>query len=690
MRRKRVIAWIAFLILILTVTLVAQQQQQQKQGETKPPATKPAETKAPPMVDKEAIEKAHETLFAPKPTAGDAANELTKEVAPRLPGAGKVSFDPVPRKNFIDEHIFGRIEKDRIPHAPLSSDEEFLRRVHLDVAGIIPTVDEAREFLENKDPNKRDKLIDKLVGSEDYLHHMTYYFNDMFRVNVKMGRGKVLWHLWWKDNLRANRSYAEIVKEILTAGGKSNHTVPGIALLSRENVLWKFIPDHPDDYWLLDRLDAFDEYNILLYRAFLGINTSCISCHDGAGHLEGVNAYLVEKTRKDFLSQSAFMGKTRMVMSYSFQSGLPMCTNYLVMDNTNNGYNTEDDSPWYTPSVTRLPRTGYGIVEPKFLLTDEKPKEGENWRDAMARMITSHRQFARAAVNRLWAQMMTFGIVEPIDEFDLARLTKPGPAKPLDAIQPTNPALLEALTDEFIKSNYSISHMINVIAKSNAYQLSATFDGDWKDKYRDYNARHFVRQLSAYELIDSIQVATGVEGEYSVGSGKVTRLTQIASPEDLRGKATPALEMARAFFLSNRDNPARPRIDGSARQALLLMNSPVVTSRVQAKGGTRVENLLRDYQPKDNAKLIEDLYLWTLSRLPSPEEKKLALEALGKDEPAAGGRRGGAPAGPSGGGGGFGGRGGGPAAPVPQNQRSKGVENIAWALINNSEFIFNH
>lgn len=689
MRRKRMIAWIGVLLLALTATLVAQQQQQQqKQGEAKPPAVKPPEAKTPPMIDQESIERAHDTLFAPKQKAGDAANALTKEVAPKLPAGAKVSFDPLPRKNFIDQHVFARMEKDRIPHSPLSSDEEFLRRAYLDIAGIIPAADQAREFLESKEANKRDKLIDQLVGSDDYLHHMTYYFNDMFRVNVKMGRGKVLWHMWWKDNLRANRSYAEIIREVLTAGGKTNHTVPGIALLSRENVLWKFIPDHPDDYWLLDRLDAFDEYSILLYRAFLGMNTSCISCHDGAGHLEAINTYLSEKTRKDFMSQSAFMGKTRMVMSYSFQSGLPMCTNYLVMDNTNNGYNTEDDSPWYTPSVTRIPRTGYGIVEPKFLLTGEKPKEGENWRDVLARMITSNRQFARATVNRLWGQMMTFGIVEPIDEFDLGRLD-PKKLPKGATLQPDNPELLEALTDEFIKSNYSISHMIRTIAKSNAYQLSATFDAEWKDNYRSYGARHFVRQLTAYELIDSIQLATGVEGEYSVGSKTVPRLTQIASPEDLRGKATPALEMARAFFLSNRDNPARPRIDGSARQALLLMNSPVVTSRVQARGGTRVENLLKDYKPADNAKLVEDLYLWTLSRFPSPEEKNLALDALGKDAgtPAAGGgRRGSAPAGGAAPGGGR----GGPAAAVPQDQRTKGVENLAWALINNSEFIFNH
>lgn len=692
MRRKRTIAWLGgLLILVLTISVVAQQQQAPPQTQTKP-EEKP---KTPPMIDQDAIERAHETLFNPQQKASEAASALTSEVAARLPAGAKVSFDPVPRKNFIDEHIFGRMERDKVPHAPLSTDGEFLRRAYLDIAGITPTAEQAREFLDDKDPDKRSKLVDKLVSSEDFIHHQTYYWNDVFRVNVKMGRGKVLWHYWWKENLRVNRSFAEMVREIIPAAGKTNHTVPGIALLSREHVTWKFIPDHPDDYWLLDRLDAFDEYSILLYRAFLGINTSCISCHDGAGHLEPINAHLTQKTRKEFMAQSAFMGKTRMVMSYSFASGLPMCTNYLVMDNTSNGYNTDDDSPWYTPSVTRIPRDGYGTVEPAFLLTGEKPREGANFREELARMLTGHRQFARATVNRLWAQMMTFGIVEPIDEFDLDRIDPKSPAVKEMGLQPSNPELLEALTDEFIKSNYSISHMIRVIGKSNAYQLSATFDAEWKDQYTAYYARKFVRQLTAYELIDSIQVATGLEGEYAVGSKTVSRLTHIASPEDLRGRAGPALDMARAFFLSNRDNPARPRIDGSARQALLLMNSPVVTNRVQARGGTRIEELLRKYEPKDNEKLVEDLYLWSLTRMPSAEEKRIALEALGKPDPAAP-----AEAAPAAASTGRGGRGGAPGAagapggrgtaPIPQNARTKAAENLAWALINTPEFIFNH
>jgi len=646
--RSQTVTGLGLLLATLAAFAGGQERPQAKAKEKEKNKAKPAMP-----LPQDQIERAHESLHKPPADAREAASAVTAEVATGLPRGSKVSFDPLPRKNYIDEHLFGRLSKDRIPHAPLSSDEEFLRRAYLDINGVPPTSDQVRAFLEERDPAKRDRLIDSLVGSEDFVANWTYFFNDLFRVNTKMGRGRTLWHYWTQEWLRVDRPYDDVVREMITAGGKTNHTVVGTALLSRENVLWKFIPDHPDDYHLLNRLDAFDEFNILLYRAFLGINTSCISCHDGSAHLENVNLYLSGKTREDFLQQSAFMGKTRMVMSYSFRSGLPMDTEFLVMDNTPNGYNTEDDSPWYTESVTRIPRLSFGVVEPEFLLTDEKPAPEENWRQALARLLTSQRQFARATVNRIWAQLLTFGIVEPLDEWDLARLDPQNPPPDPWTLQPSNPELLEALADDFIRANYSIQHLVRTIAKSNAYQLSSTFDAPWKDSYTPYYARKFVRQLTAYQVVDSVHQATGVPGDYPVGSGKVPRLAQIASPEEIRGrKYAEILDLGDAFFLSNRDNPAR-RVSGSARQALLLMNSPFVKKKVQASGGTRVEQVLKTYKPEQNDKLIEELYLWTLGRFPSGEEKEAALRALAAD-------------------------------------RQRGAESVAWALINNPEFLFNH
>src|SRR5207244_3471008 len=103
------------------------------------------------------------------------ASRLTEAVAAALPDAGS-STAPISRKNFIDEHIFGRIERDKIPHAPLAGDEEFLRRAYLDATGLLPTPDQVRSFLSDTNPNKRDKLIDSLIGSEEFTDEWAYHF----------------------------------------------------------------------------------------------------------------------------------------------------------------------------------------------------------------------------------------------------------------------------------------------------------------------------------------------------------------------------------------------------------------------------------------------------------------------------------------------------------------------------------
>src|SRR5437867_780307 len=119
-----------------------------------------------PQVNQDRIEAAHGKLLSGEDRAKD-ASRLTEAVAPVLPDSAS-STAPVPRKNFIDEHIFGRMERDKIPHAPLAGDEEFLRRAYLDATGLLPSPDQVRSFIRDTDPNKRDKLIDSLIGTEEF------------------------------------------------------------------------------------------------------------------------------------------------------------------------------------------------------------------------------------------------------------------------------------------------------------------------------------------------------------------------------------------------------------------------------------------------------------------------------------------------------------------------------------------
>src|SRR5215510_8572408 len=152
--RFRSFCLIGLVSLLLSMVVFGQVASQQKEAPKKP------------AIDQDKFDKAHEGIFSKQGDKAAEAGRLTAEMSKALPAAG--ANTKIARKNFIDEQIFGRIERDRIPHSALSTDEEFLRRVYLDATGLLPTPDKVREFLADKDPQKRDKLIDTLIGTDSF------------------------------------------------------------------------------------------------------------------------------------------------------------------------------------------------------------------------------------------------------------------------------------------------------------------------------------------------------------------------------------------------------------------------------------------------------------------------------------------------------------------------------------------
>ncbi len=575
----------------------------------------------------------HAPLFQP-PKSQD-AGALTDRIVGSLPGV-KATSAPVARHNFIDEQIFAKMEHDGVPHSALTSDNEFLRRVTLDLTGRIPSPQDLDAFVADSDPAKRDKAIAKLLASEAYVDKWAYFFMDVFRANGKMGRGQNLFHYWMKENLRVDRPYDDTVRSIIASSAKSNHISAASNVIAREHVQGKPQPDDGDDLGMVHQLDTDDELAVLYGKTFLGINLSCISCHDGKGHLEKVNVWLSQKKRSDFFQNAAFLGNSRYLMYW--EHGKPQSGEFMI-DDENPGYNTKG------ASMIRVPRFG-GPSDPAFILTGEKPKPGAEPRDEMGRLLTADPQFARATVNLFWARLMGFGIVEPFDEFDLARLDP----KTLPAgwqLQASHPELLEQLANDFRANGYSLRHLLATICQSSAYQLSARFDGEWKDSYTKYFARKFVRLLDAEELHDSIALATSRPGSFAFGKDKVGMSMELSGPS---GGADVKYFM-QTFGQSNRSNPPRPAA-GSPMQPMLLMQSPVVNDRVLAAKDRRVQRLLDTYKT-DNARVVDELFLATLSRGPSGEEKSVALAALDKN-------------------------------------RTEGAQDLQWALINQVEFFFNH
>jgi hypothetical protein len=407
-------------------------------------------------------------------------------------------------------------------------------------------------------------------------------------------------------------------------------------VIAREHVQGKPQPDDGDDLGMVHQLDTDDELSVLYAKAFLGINISCISCHDGKGHLEKVNVWLSHKKRADFFRNASFVGKSRYLMYW--EDGKPQSGEFLI-DDQNPGYNTRG------ASMIRVPRFG-GPSEPAFLLTGETPKPGAEWRQELGRMLTADPQFARATVNMFWARVMGFGIVEPFDEFDLAR-QDPKNVPAGWELQPSHPELLSALAKDFQEHHYSVRHLLDTICNSRAYQLSARYEVEWKDAYTKYYARKFVRMLSAEELHDSIAIATERPGSFKYGDEKVGMAMHLSGPAG----SSDVKYFMQTFGQSNRNNPPRP-LSGSPLQPLLLMQSPVVTDRVMAKNDSRVERLLAAYK-EDDGRVVDELFLATLSRSPSPAEKEVALGAMAKD-------------------------------------RVQGAQNLQWALVNQVEFFFNY
>ncbi|MBI1792032.1 MAG: DUF1549 domain-containing protein [Acidobacteria bacterium] len=595
-------------------------------GNDKPKQAKPEAMAA------DRFAEAHAPLFAP-PKSKD-AGAVTERMLPSSSAAVPVSS--VPHRNFIDHHIFGKMQRDRVPHAPLSSDHEFLRRVSLDLTGRIPSAAEVRQFAADTDPAKRDKVIDKLLATEAFVDKWAYFFMDVFRANGKMGRGQNLFHYWMKENLRVDRPYDDAVRDIIAASAKSNHVVAASSLIAREHVQGAPQPVDGDDLSMVQQLDTHDELAILYAKTFLGINLSCISCHDGKGHLEKVNVWLSRKKRHEFFQNSAFLGNSRYLMYW--EHGKPQSGEFLI-DDANPGYDTKG------PSMIRVPRFG-GPNAPAFIMTGEKPRPGVEPRVEMGRMLTAHPQFARATVNMLWARLMGFGIVEPFDEFDLARLDPKNVPAGWE-VQASHPELLEALAADFRQNNHSLKRLLASVCRSSAYQLSARFDGEWKDAYTKYYARKFVRMLTAEELHDAIALATSRPGSFKFGSDTMGMAMQLSGPA---GGADVRYFM-QTFGQSNRSNPPRP-LTGSPLQPLLLMQSPVVNDRVLAAKDSRVQRLLDTYK-EDNGQVVDELFLATLSRPASRSEREVALGALGKS-------------------------------------RVEGAQNLQWALINQVEFFFNY
>ncbi len=551
----------------------------------------------------------------------------------------------MPRKNFIDEYIFSRMERDGIKPAPLASDLEFLRRVYFDLTGRPPSTNDVYDFVADKNPNKRDALIDKLVWSYEFLDKWTMFFGDLYRNTatstnvVRYQQGRDAFYSYIYQALSANKPYDEMARDLI-AGEGDNFTYGNANWVVGTTVA------------MGPAQDTYDGGAVNAAQMFLGINVvDCLLCHDGARHLDSLNLWGKSETRANIQGLSAFFARSRMT-----RQTVGNAAKFIVSETATGDYMLN------TNSGNRQPRVAQGGVNrilPKYPWNGSATIPANASRlKTLAATLTSDIQFSRAAVNYIWEQFMAEAFVSPSYAFDLARLDPKNPPPAPWKLQPTNPELLNAMALWFQQSGYNVRLLMMTIAKSNAYQLSSSYPGEWKLDYVPYYARKYVRRLSAEEIHDAIVQVTGIAPSYSMDyQGSLYPLPPISwamkfpDTSEPRSNGTVA-QFLNAFGRGTRDGSVRDS-SGSVIQALNMMNHSFVMGRIhQNNNGSNVQYILR--ATTNQTTIVDHLFASTLSRPATPEERATALEVM---------RRLG-------------------------TQRA--AEAIQWSLLNKLEFIFNY
>jgi hypothetical protein len=299
-------------------------------------------------------------------------------------------------------------------------------------------------------------------------------------------------------------------------------------------------------------------------------------------------------------------------------------------------------------------------ASPVYIFKGDKPRSGENYREALAREVTGDFQFARATVNYIWAQFFGRGIVDPPDTFDPARLDAENPPPAPWTLQPSNAFLLDSLARRFIGGGYDLKALMREIANSETYQLSSRYNGQWDAAWEPYFARKFVRRLWGEEVHDAIVQSSGTLPGYSytgftdLGYPKVSYAMQFPDVVGVPTGDGNANNFLNSFIRGNRDDQPR-KSDGSILQALNLMNNSFVVQRTHA-AGTNASQLIGQNLNRSNPELINTLFLAILSRYPTAQEMAKAQAAI----------------------------------PSNGNSRTAAVQDLVWALYNKVDFVFNY
>jgi hypothetical protein len=481
--------------------------------------------------------------------------------------AGMVAFTPrgaalagdVPRKDatgrldasalakLIDQAIQEPLTAEKATPAPLADDAEFLRRVYLDMTGVIPPADKVAAFLDSEQQDKRARLIDELLASPNYGRHMGDIWQELLLVQRDIfSRGLPAEPLadWFAKGFNSNKPWDQQVGELLTSTGtqeQNGATTMFFALRS---------PDKLTD---------------TVCRAFLGIQLQCAQCH---------NHPFTTWKRTDYWGIAAFFAKV--------DDGAPA---KLFKGPTPNVVEAS------AVRTKRLPDSA--LKTPPSFLGGETPQLNSKdvYRPVLARWLTSENNpyFAKAMVNRVWAQFFGRGLVNPVDN-----LSEENP--------PSHPELFDGLAQQFIRSGFDVKYLVRAICNTQAYQRSSTPAGKSAEAEVPY-ASMTIKPMTPEQLFDSLATVLGASERPKKGGGKKAK------------GAPPTSRAAFVEFFRPGEGADPGEYPAGIPQVLQLMNSEWT-----GKTSAFVSRTVKADRPP--ARNIETLFLATLSRRPTAAESQ--------------------------------------------------------------------
>ncbi len=505
------------------------------------------------------------------------------------------AYDPFPRRNFIDDLALAKWKSLHLAPSKIAGDSEFLRRAYLDAAGILPTSEEVENFLADQTADKRAKVIDRLLERDEYVDYWAYKWSDLLLVSTRRLNSTAMWAFydWIRDSVKQNKPWEQFAREIFNGSGST-----------RQNGALNYFVLHKDPIDLAENASL----------AFTGQRVMCARCHN----------HPLEKW-----TQVQYYELANLFARVGVKNGT-MGDNIVFAKATG-----EVLYPKLARPLPPTPLDGKGI-----------PLDATGDRRALfTAWLTnpSNTLFARTLVNRVWANFLGRGFVDPVDDVRSAN-----PA--------SNEELFSALTKDFLDHGYDVRRLIRTIMNSSTYQLSSEANAANQSDNMFYS-KHIIRRLPAEVILDAMSQVTGSPTAFP-GYPAGTRALQLPDTQ------------VKSEFLTSFGRPQRITCDAAERaadstvaQALAVINGDTLNKKLSAPDGTIALFLKLGLSDR---RILEFMYLSAFSRYPSEAERSAMIGALEQAKLTKG------------------------TEEARRDAHRQALEDMVWAMLTSKEFLFDH